>query len=90
LAWKIEFSPEAKKNLAKLDRPVAQRITRFFAERVASLENPRTVAAKLAGDTYDDIWRFRVGDYRILTRILDDRIVIYIVDVGHRKEVYRS
>jgi mRNA interferase RelE/StbE len=88
LAWAIEFVPEAAKELRKLGRNEAARIVRTLEERIAPLEDPRTLGAPLTGE-HAGYWRWRIGDYRVVARIEDARVLILIVRVGHRREVYR-
>jgi mRNA interferase RelE/StbE len=87
LAWTIEVDPGALKDLAKHDRGAQRRILRFLEERVAP-EDPRLLGYPLHGDSRP-LWRYRVGDYRILCRIEDARLVVAVVTIGHRREVYR-
>src|ERR1700739_1590325 len=82
---RIVVSERAKKNLAKLDPQVAQRLTSFLRERVARLENPRSLGEALTGSELGGLWRYRVGDYRIVCDIQDRRIVILVLHVGHRR-----
>ncbi len=89
MAWRIEFDPAAAKELAKLDKPVIRRITAFLTERVSPLTDPRTLGEALRDDELGRYWKYRVGDYRIVAEILDGRVVIVIVRIGHRGEVYR-
>jgi mRNA interferase RelE/StbE len=89
LAWRIEFDPAAAKELAKLDKPVARRITAFLSDRVAPLSDPRSIGEALRGDELGRYWKYRVGDYRIIASLYDDRVVIVVVRIGHRGEVYR-
>jgi len=72
-----------------LDRAIAQRIRRFLQQRVAPLENPRDIGRKLHGETLGEFWRYRVGDYRIIVTIEDDTLIVLVVEVGHRRDVYR-
>jgi mRNA interferase RelE/StbE len=88
LAWTIEFLPDAVKELKKLDRSVARRIITTLEERIATLDDPRTLGSALTGD-HAGYWRWRVGDYRVVARIKDERVVIIVVRVAHRREVYR-
>jgi mRNA interferase RelE/StbE len=88
LAWTIEFLPEAAKDLKRLDRAVAGRIIRTLEERIATLENPRSLGAALVGE-HAGYWRWRIGDYRVIARIEDARITVLVVRVAHRREVYR-
>jgi mRNA interferase RelE/StbE len=88
LTWKIEFTPEAEKQLAKTDRQSAKRIINFLLERIATAEDPRSLGKALKG-VLREFWRFRVGDYRIICRIEDDRLLVLVVRVAHRREAYR-
>ncbi|MFP5436025.1 type II toxin-antitoxin system RelE family toxin [Sphingobium sp. ba1] len=88
MAWRIEFLPDAVKELKKLDRSVARRIITTLEERIATLDDPRTLGSALTGD-HAGYWRWRVGDYRVVARIEDERVVIIVVRVAHRREVYR-
>tara|TARA_R110000868_G_scaffold123072_7_gene326172 strand:+ start:1084 stop:1350 length:267 start_codon:yes stop_codon:yes gene_type:complete len=88
LAWTIEFLPDAVKELKKLDRSVARRIITTLEERIATLDDPRTLGSALTGD-HAGYWRWRVGDYRVVAQIKDERVVIIIVRVAHRRKVYR-
>ena len=90
LAWPIEFEDAALKELAKLDKPVARRILAFLRERVAALEDPRSVGEALKGSKLGEFWKYRVGDYRIVAHIEDEALRILVLKVGNRREVYRS
>jgi mRNA interferase RelE/StbE len=90
LAWQIEVSDAAKKHLAKMGRVEAKRITAFLRERVATLENPRQLGGTLQGARLGGLWRYRVGDYRILVDIQDAKVTVLVVGIGHRGEVYRQ
>ncbi|VTR69305.1 conserved hypothetical protein [Desulfosarcina cetonica] len=89
MAWRIEFTPEAEKQLTKIDRPSAKRIVQYLRERIASSENPRSLGKALRG-VLSQFWRYRVGDYRIVCRIEDDRLLVLVVRMAHRREVYRK
>ena len=89
MAWRIEYSKDAEREIAKLDNQIAQRIIRFMGSRVANLENPRSIGEALAGSTLGDYWKYRVGDYRIIADIQDARLIVQVVRVGNRREVYR-
>ena len=89
MAFEIEFDPHAVKDLRKLDRPVQQRLVGFLKERVAPLENPRELGEALAGAALGNYWKYRVGDWRIICDIQDKRIVVRVLRVGNRKEIYR-
>ncbi len=83
---KVIFSKNAEKQVTKLDKPIQKRIFDYM-EEVARLDNPRSRGKGLVGDLRG-LWRYRVGDYRILCHIQDDKLVIGVVEIGHRKEVY--
>lgn len=89
MAWQIEFTPDAEKQLAKIDRQSAKRIVNFLRERIATSENPRSLGKSLKG-VLREFWRYRVGDHRIICRIEDDRLLVLVVRVAHRREVYRD
>ncbi len=90
MVWQIEFDPSAAKELAKLDKPTARRIVQFLRERVAPLNDPRSLGEALRGDELGSFWKYRLGDYRVVAEIVDRRVVIIVVRVGHRREVYRK
>jgi mRNA interferase RelE/StbE len=88
LAWRIEFLPSAEKELAKLGRAEAKRITQTLKNRIAARDDPRELGSALGGEI-GGLWRWRIGDYRVIARIEDERITILVVRVAHRREVYR-
>jgi mRNA interferase RelE/StbE len=89
LVWTIEFTVSALRQLQQLDRSVGRRIRKFLQERVAPMEDPRSIGQALHGQRLGEFWKYRVGDYRLVTRIEDDRLLILVVRIGHRREVYR-
>lgn len=89
MAWIIEYADTALKQLKKMDRQVARSIFEYLDERVSQLENPRELGKKLVGPQYGAYWRYRVGDVRIMCDIKDQKLIILVVEVGHRKEIYR-
>jgi mRNA interferase RelE/StbE len=89
LVWQIKFDDSAKKDLAKLDKQIAKRITAFMRERVAVLDNPRSLGDALKGSGLGEFWKYRVGDYRIIASIEDSAVRILVVKIGNRREVYR-
>lgn len=86
MAWRIDFTRNADKAMRKLDKGVAARVFDELDE-IAKLEDPRSRGKALTGNLAG-VWRYRVGDYRILCDINDGRLVILVVDVAHRREVY--
>ncbi len=89
LGFEIEFDPAALDDLKKLDRPVQQRLLGFLRERVALLDDPRSIGEALAGSRLGNYWKYRVGDWRIVCDIQDRRIVVRVLHVGNRRDVYR-
>jgi mRNA interferase RelE/StbE len=85
--WKIELTVSAKKELNKLDSVIQKRITKFLYEKLIQAPNPRIFGHSLTGN-FSGHWRYRVGDYRIICRILDTEIVIEIIKIAHRADVY--
>jgi len=89
LAWQIEFNESAKKELAKLDRQVARRLIDFLKNRVLNLRDPRSVGQALRGSTLGEFWKYRVGDFRIIASIQDDRMIVLVLRLGNRSDIYR-
>lgn len=89
MVWIIEFDPSAEKELGKLDAQQSKRILSFLFDRVAQLGNPRSIGEALKGSRFNTLWKYRVGDYRIITSIEDNIARILVIRIGNRKEVYR-
>lgn len=90
MAWRIELDAAAVKELAKLDKPIAQRITSFLRERLAVLDDPRSIGEALKGARLGHLWKYRVGDYRLIAAIEDSALTILVVRIGNRRNVYRQ
>lgn len=78
----------AERQLRKLDRPIQKRILDWFEDRIEGCKNPRHFGEPLKGDRIG-FWRYRVGDYRVLCEIQDDKVVVFVLTIGHRREIYR-
>lgn len=89
MGYEIEFDPDALKDLKKLDREVQRRRLGFLKSRVATLDDPRSLGEALAGSRLGNYWKYRVGDWRIICDLQDRRIVVRVLRVGNRREVYR-
>ena len=87
MPWQIELKPKAKRALARLDRPVQQCILDFLV-RLGGTENPRHTGEALQGE--HGLWKYRVGDYRLVARIQDRQLIVLVVKIGHRRAVYRD
>ena len=89
MAWRIELERSAANELDKLDPPVAQRILRFLHERLGLREDPRSLGEPLSGSQLGDFWKYRVGEYRVIAALLDQKLVVLVVRIGRRDSVYR-
>jgi mRNA interferase RelE/StbE len=89
MAWRIEFAAEADRDLARLDRTIQRRIFRFLNERIAPASDPRDFGKPLLHQLAG-LWRYRVGDYRILCSIEEDKFIVLVVEIVHRSSVYKS
>jgi mRNA interferase RelE/StbE len=88
MAWKVEISPTAQKQLGKLDGSVGRRLLKFLHERVGKLDDPRQIGERLTG-TLSEFWRYRAGDYRLICSLEHDRLVVLVLRIGHRREIYK-
>lgn len=87
MTWTVEFDDAAAKELRKLDRQVQKEILRYFRERIATEKDPRRFGKSLSRDLAG-LWRYRVRNYRIICNIEDRKLVVLVLRVGHRKDVY--
>ena len=87
MAWTVEISSFAEKQLRKLDRPVQQRLLDWLEDRIEGCKNPRHFGEPLRGDLAG-LWRYRVGDFRIICEIQEQRLVVLALAIGHRREIY--
>jgi mRNA interferase RelE/StbE len=83
MAWQVSILPPAAKKLSKLDRPVAKRIGKAIS---GLAQNPRPAGCKKLVSV--DAWRIRIGDWRVIYQIQDRRLIVLVVRIGHRREVY--
>ena len=89
MAYSVELSESADRELSKLDAQQAKRILKFLHERVAKLDDPRSIGEAQHGSRLGEFWKYRVGDYRLISKIEDDRLVVLVLRIGHRREIYR-
>ena len=85
--WKVEYSDSAKRQMRKLDKPVREAIERFV-KRLPDYPTPRSVGKALKGQ-FSGLWRYTVDDYRLICSIHDNVLVIEVIKIGHRREVYK-
>lgn len=88
MTWQIKYLASVQKTVRKLDPQTRQRLHNFLEKRIASLEDPRMMGKGLKG-TEADLWRYRVGDYRIVCELRDQELIVLVVRLGHRREIYR-
>lgn len=84
----VSFLPSAEKQFLKLDKAVQRRIQKYILE-LQELHDPRVGGKALVG-RLEGLWRYRVGDYRIVCKIMDQQLVIFVVEIGHRREIYKD
>ena len=89
MIWTIEYHTLVQKEMRKINPETRQRIRSFLHERLAALDDPRQTGAALQGSELGNFWRYRVGDYRIICDIQDRKLVVLVVEIGHRREIYR-
>lgn len=87
LNWQILVSETAAKQIERLDKPIQTRILKYLKERLLNTKNPRSFGKGLTGDKAG-LWRYRVGDYRIICQVKDETVTILVLEVGHRKNIY--
>ena len=88
MVWTIDYTDKAIVQLSKLDRQSAKRFMKFLDERLAQLDDPRSTGKALTGPL-GGLWRYRIGDYRVIRSIEDAILKILVVEAGHRKDIYR-
>ena len=87
--WMIRYLKSTQKDAQQLDPQIRKRIKEFMEQRVAQLENPRQLGEPLKGQLAD-LWRYRVGSYRIICELRDQELVVIVIRIGHRKNVYKK
>ena len=88
MVWTIDYTSTAKNQLRKLDKQSAKRILDYLDERVSSKDDPRSSGKALTGPL-GGLWRYRIGDFRVICNIQDDALRILVVQLAHRRDVYR-
>lgn len=87
MVWRVEFEADADREMQRLGAAASARIAKYLRTRLATAENPRRFGQPLRADLHG-YWRYRVGNYRVIARIIEDRVLVLVIRVGHRKEVY--
>ncbi|MGZ8184693.1 MAG: type II toxin-antitoxin system RelE family toxin [Methylobacter sp.] len=88
MAWTVKLTDEARRDLRKLDKPIQRRITDFLTQRLQNVDNPRATGKALQGNL-SGLWRYRVGDYRLICRLEDGELIVLVIEIGHRNAIYR-
>ena len=89
MAWIIKYAESASKQLKKLDKQTALRVLDYMDDRVAALDDPRALGKNLKGPKIGEYWRYRVGDIRVICNIVDGQMMVLVIEIGNRREVYR-
>jgi len=89
LAWAIKYTETSQRQLKRLDKSIALRVLDFMDERIARLDDPRIQGKHLTGPRLGSYWRYRVGDVPVICEIKEKVVTILVVEIGHRREVYR-
>ena len=89
MSYKINFSETSLKQLRKLDSLSRKRILNYVSDVLTKIENPRILGKALTGDL-KGLWRYRIGNFRIVCQIQDNSLLILILKIAHRKEIYLS
>lgn len=89
MSHKIEIHEEALKTLRKMDQMSRKQILKYLSQVLARVDDPRLLGKALVGN-YSGLWRYRTGHFKILCRINDEKLVVLVLKVGHRKEIYRD
>lgn len=89
MAWIIKYTESSSKQLKKLDKQTALRVLDYMDERVAVSDDPRSLGKSLKGPKIGEYWRYRVGDIRVIYNIVDKQMMVLVIAVGNRREVYR-
>jgi mRNA interferase RelE/StbE len=87
LIWKVDIDDKARKELRKLSPPLQEDIIKYLRKKIATKDDPRRFGKPLSYDKHG-LWRYRIQDARVICKILDDEVLVLVVKVGHRKDIY--
>ena len=90
MPWTIKYTESVQRQLKKLDKSAALRVLDYMDERIGILADPRSTGKNLVRPRMGSYWRYRVGDLRVICDIQDQTVVIMVIEIGHRREVYRG
>ncbi|HLB41896.1 MAG TPA: type II toxin-antitoxin system RelE/ParE family toxin [Gammaproteobacteria bacterium] len=89
MGWKIKYSEFAAKQMQKLDSSISSQIDQYLSQRIAKQKNPRIFGKPLLHEK-TGLWRYRVADYRIICKIENNDLIVLVLRIGHRKNIYRD
>ena len=87
--WRVEFSPKSDKQLQKLDLAVQKKMIDSLRRVLSDYPSPRATGSALTRP-YKRFWRYRVGEYRVVCEIQDQKLIVWVVGIAHRRDVYRT
>ncbi|MDR2572765.1 MAG: type II toxin-antitoxin system RelE/ParE family toxin [Desulfovibrio sp.] len=90
MGWTVRFEKAAERDLDRIDPQIVRRVLAFLTGRVAERDDPRSLGEALNGSELGEFWKYRVGDYRIVCRLEDAVVTVFVVRVGHRSRVYKQ
>ena len=88
MTWRVEFESQAEKELSRIDPQYARRILKYLNERISTDEDPRRFGDPLRYEL-TGLWKYRIGDYRVICDIQDEVLLVLVVRIGHRRHVYK-
>lgn len=89
MTWIIEWDDRARKELRKLDKSIQKEILNYLRTRIENTEDPRLFGQSLSANKVG-LWRYRVGNYRLICKLEENKCVVFIIGVGHRKDIYEN
>ncbi|MDV5974019.1 Toxin RelG [Streptococcus canis] len=89
MSYKLVISDDVKKQLKKMDSHVGLMLAKDMKKRLDGLSNPRQIGKALTGN-FKGLWRYRIGNYRVICDIIDDELIVLALEVGHRKDIYNN
>ena len=88
MKYKVEYLPQVYKTLEKMDKYTKRIIVEWIEKNLVDCENPRLLGKPLSANRIGQ-WRYRIGDYRVIAKIEDDKLIILVIAIGHRREIYK-
>ena len=89
MSYKLKFEKNALKSLKKIDSNQRILLMAWIQKNLDQCENPRSLGKALSGKL-NNYWSYRVGDYRIVVEIIDNELIIIIISIGHRRDIYKK